>query len=184
MYADIRHSVHVSIHVQLSWRNALSLRSMRHGFSTLALWSNPDRMKHRLTSQLNAKTTGYWLHPYDTALMAFSLVQWTFNNTEGPLWIASEVGIYNHLCRATNLFSSKSIWEWKVICITQSREDIPECHFHLNLLKSDYWRCRLAEQGINGLCYKVLGKGPEINHKQAQCNTDIHQIKAMLCIPH
>lgn len=79
-------------------------------------------------------------------------------------------GIYNHLWGATNLFSRKSIWEWKVIsitlmCITWSRRDIPECHFHLNLLESDYWRCRAAEQGENGLHYKVLGKGPAINQK-------------------
>lgn len=78
------------------------------------------------------------------------------------------MGIYNHLWGASNLFSYKSIWEWKVICITwicitRSRRDIPECHFHLNLLKSDYWRCRAAEQGENGLHYKVLGKRPAIN---------------------
>lgn len=67
-------------------------------------------------------------------------------------------------------FSCKSIREWKVmcstlICVSPSRGDTPECHFHLNLLESDYWRCRAAERGENGLHYKVLGKGPAINQK-------------------
>jgi len=35
----------------------------------------------------------------------------------------------------------------------------------LNLLESDYWRCRAAEQGENGLLDKVLGKGPAVNQK-------------------
>lgn len=35
----------------------------------------------------------------------------------------------------------------------------------MNLLRSDYWRCRAAEQGENGLHYRVLGKGPAINQK-------------------
>lgn len=52
-----------------------------------------------------------------------------------------------------------------LIGITPSRRDVPECHFHLNLLERDYCSCRAAEQRENGLCYKVLGKGPAINQK-------------------
>lgn len=47
--------------------------------------------------------------------------------------------------------------------MVEYRRDIAEWHLHLNLSGSDYWRCRVAAQGENGSCYKVLGKGLVIN---------------------
>lgn len=67
--------------------------------------------------------------------------------------------IYNHFWWATNLFNCKSIREWITpICATHSKRDIPECHFHLNLLNNDYRHCGAAAGGEND-SHKKKAKG-------------------------
>lgn len=88
--------------------------------------------------------------------LQFGLIIWTFNKNSDTS-INFRVWIYNRLCWATSLFNCKSIWEWiTMICTTHSREDIPKCHFHLNLLNKDYWRCGAPQQRENSLHNKVL----------------------------